>query len=81
MGKLQQNGKGIVLIHDFQKATAHALPELLAQLKAGNYKIVFIKPKQPVKTLAQYDELVLKEQKIPTLTQQPLSEVVRTIEQ
>ncbi len=31
--KLQKNGKGIVLMHDFQHGTAEAMPELLHQLK------------------------------------------------
>jgi 3-dehydroquinate dehydratase len=40
MTKLAKNGKGILLMHDFQHATAEAMPELLRQLKAGGYKIV-----------------------------------------
>jgi hypothetical protein len=51
----------------------------LAQLKAGGYKIVFMKTNTPVTTLAQYDEMMLKEQKVPTLSQEPTSSVVRTI--
>ena len=47
MAKLKKNGKGIVLMHDFQKATAEAAPELLRQLKAGGYKVVFLKAKTP----------------------------------
>src|SRR5207244_1765942 len=35
MRKLEKNGKGIVLLHDFQHGTADAVPELLKQLKAG----------------------------------------------
>ncbi len=53
MTKLAKNGKGIVLMHDFQHATAEALPELLRQLKAGGYKIVHMVPKEPVTTLAE----------------------------
>ncbi len=40
MEKLEKNGKGIVLMHDFQTVTAHAVPALLAQLKEKGYKIV-----------------------------------------
>ena len=40
MAKLKKFGKGIVLLHDFQTATSQAVPDLLAQLKAGGYKIV-----------------------------------------
>ena len=79
MAKVKKHGKGIILVHDFQHATALAIPEILAQLKAGGYKIVVMKPKTLVTTLAQYDEMVLKEQKIPMVTQRPTSDVVRTI--
>jgi peptidoglycan/xylan/chitin deacetylase (PgdA/CDA1 family) len=58
MTKLAKNGKGILLMHDFQHATAEAMPELLRQLKAGGYKIVHMVPKEPVTTLAEYDEMV-----------------------
>src|SRR5437868_13774097 len=35
MTKLDKQGKGIILMHDFQKHTAEALPTLLRRLKAG----------------------------------------------
>src|SRR5262249_38191889 len=41
MEKLKKHGKGIVLVHDFQRATAEAAMDLLNDLKAGGYKIVF----------------------------------------
>ena len=40
MKKLDKLGKGIILMHDFHKHTAEALPELLHRLKAGGYKVV-----------------------------------------
>jgi peptidoglycan/xylan/chitin deacetylase (PgdA/CDA1 family) len=80
MDKLAKHGKGIVLMHDFQQATAHALPQLLAQLKANGYKIVHMVPRNSLQTLAQYDEEFLKEQKLPTVDQRPTSSVVRTVE-
>jgi peptidoglycan/xylan/chitin deacetylase (PgdA/CDA1 family) len=61
MAKLKKFGKGIVLMHDFQHATAEATMDLLKELKAGGYKVVFMKPKFPVKTIASYDQLILKE--------------------
>ncbi len=79
MTKLEKHGKGIILMHDFQHATAEALPELLAQLKANGYKVVQMVPKAPLRTLAQYDELVQKENKLPTVSNRPTSSVVRTI--
>jgi peptidoglycan/xylan/chitin deacetylase (PgdA/CDA1 family) len=79
MAKLQKHGKGIVLMHDFQHATAEAVPELLNQLKANGYKLVHMRAKDPLKTIAQYDEMVAKEIKLPTVSDRPTSSVVRTI--
>jgi peptidoglycan/xylan/chitin deacetylase (PgdA/CDA1 family) len=81
MDKVAKHGKGIILMHDFQKATAAALPEILAKLKAGGYKVVHMVPKDQAQSLAQYDEMVNKTEKLPTLDQRPTSSVVRTIEQ
>ena len=80
LSKLKKNGKGIVLMHDFQRATADAAPELLKQLKLNNYKIVFMKAKEPVQTIASYDDLIVKELKLPTVTNRPTSDVVHTIQ-
>ena len=81
MGKLNKLGKGIILMHDFQKHTADALPELLRQLKAGGYKVVQIKAKAPMATLAEYDEMVLKDAKVPVATARPVNSVVQTVSQ
>lgn len=79
MSKLDKNGKGIVLMHDFQKHTAEALPELMKRLKAGGYKVVQVKAKAPMQTIAQYDEEVVKGLKLPTVSSRPLNSVVQTI--
>ena len=79
LAKLQKHGKGIVLMHDLQRVTAEALPDLLKALKAGGYKIVHIKAKEPVSTVAAYDAAIAKEHKIPTLSGRPTASVVRTI--
>src|SRR6516225_2855210 len=80
MAKLKKHGKGIVLVHDFQHATAEATAELLNDLKAGGYKVVFMKPKFPVTTIASYDEQILKLVKGPGGGDaRPTSSVVRTI--
>jgi peptidoglycan/xylan/chitin deacetylase (PgdA/CDA1 family) len=63
MTKLAKNGKGILLMHDFQHATSEAMPELLRQLKVGGYKIVHMAPKEPVTTLAKYDDMVRAQDK------------------
>jgi peptidoglycan/xylan/chitin deacetylase (PgdA/CDA1 family) len=80
MTRLKKHGKGIVLMHDFQKQTAQAVPEILAQLKANGYKVVHMRSKESIKSLPQYDEMVIKEQKLPTMSSQPTSSVVRTVE-
>jgi peptidoglycan/xylan/chitin deacetylase (PgdA/CDA1 family) len=79
MKKVEKLGKGIVLMHDFQKHTAEALPELLRRLKAGGYKVVAMRAKSPVQTLAQYDEELLKDIKLPTVSSRPVSSVVTTV--
>jgi peptidoglycan/xylan/chitin deacetylase (PgdA/CDA1 family) len=79
VAKVNKQGKGIILMHDFQKGTSIALPEILAQLKAGGFKVVHMVPKDRVKTLPQYDEAMLKDQKLPTVSQRPTSSVVKTI--
>jgi peptidoglycan/xylan/chitin deacetylase (PgdA/CDA1 family) len=80
MAKLKKHGKGIVLMHDFQHATAEAAMDLLNDLKAGGYKVVFMKPKFPVTTVASYDEQILKLVKGPGGGDaRPTSSVVRTI--
>jgi len=79
MTKLKKFGKGIILMHDFQQATAGAAADLLNDLKAGGYKVVFMKPKGSLKTIASYDEAILKDAKLPTVSDRPTSSVVRTI--
>ena len=83
MTKLDKLGKGIILMHDFQKNTGEALPTLLARLKAGGYKIVQIKAKTTFQSLPEYDEAVLKDMKVPTAstTTRPISSVVQTVSQ
>src|SRR5215471_3864199 len=80
MAKLKKHGKGIVLMHDFQHATAEAAMDLLNDLKAGGYKVVFMKPKFAVQTLPAYDEQVLKVVQVPGGNDtRPTSSVVKTI--
>jgi peptidoglycan/xylan/chitin deacetylase (PgdA/CDA1 family) len=79
MTKLKKAGKGIVLMHDFQHATALALPQLLVQLKANGYKIVQVKAKEPVTTLAAYDQQFEKALGGETTNLRATSSVVRTI--
>jgi peptidoglycan/xylan/chitin deacetylase (PgdA/CDA1 family) len=79
MTKLDKQGKGIILMHDFQKHTAEALPALLRRLKAGGYKVVQMKAKAPLQTLAEYDEALIKDMKVPVASTRPVSSVVQTV--
>jgi peptidoglycan/xylan/chitin deacetylase (PgdA/CDA1 family) len=79
LAKLKKFGKGIVLMHDFQQATAAATADLLNDLKAGGYKIVHMRARTPITTIASYDEEVRKDSKLPTVSSKPTSSVVRTI--
>lgn len=81
MAKLKKYGKGIILMHDFQQSTASATADLLNDLKAGGYKVVHMRAKNPVTTLPAYDEEVRKDVKLPTTSSRPTSSVVRTIKE
>jgi peptidoglycan-N-acetylglucosamine deacetylase len=81
LGKIRKAGKGIILMHDFQKSTSIALPQILAELQKDGFKVVHMVPKQTLDTLPQYDEAVLKESKLPTLPSRPQESVVRTLNQ
>ena len=78
MTKVNKLGKGIILMHDFQKHTGEALPTLLGRLKAGGYKVVQMKAKAPVQTLAEYDAELVKDAKLPTISSRPVGSVVQT---
>ena len=80
MSRLEKNGKGIILMHDFQHATAEAAPELLAKLKAGGYKVVQITGKTPIEPKKEYVDIVLKEIGGGLDESRPMSSVIKTIE-
>jgi peptidoglycan/xylan/chitin deacetylase (PgdA/CDA1 family) len=79
MTKLDKLGKGIILMHDFQKHTAEALPALLRKLKEGGYKVVAMRAKGSLQTLPEFDEMLAKDVKLPTVSSRPLNSVVQTI--
>jgi hypothetical protein len=81
MTRLDKLGKGIILMHDFQKHTGEAMPTLLARLKAGGYKVVQMKAKTTFQTLPEYDEALLKDLKVPTSSARPIGSVVQTVSQ
>ena len=79
MTKLKRVGKGIILMHDFQRPTALALPELLVQLKSNHYRVVQLTAKNIVATLPQYDSEMRKVLAGQTIDARPTASVVRTI--
>lgn len=81
MKKVEKRGKGIILMHDIQPTTAKAMPGLLAALKKGGYKVVHMKAREDLKTLAEYDKLIEKDVKgLPAAgSERPMSSVVRTV--
>jgi peptidoglycan/xylan/chitin deacetylase (PgdA/CDA1 family) len=79
MKKLEKHGKGIILMHDFQQATAHAAPELLKRLKDGGYKVVQVVGKTPVEPKKEYVDMVLKEIGGGMETARPMSSVIKDI--
>jgi hypothetical protein len=79
MTRLKKAGKGIILMHDFQRTTAIALPEVLQQLKSGGYKVVHVTTKQHVATLPQYDSTFATAQSASTGTPRSTAKVARTV--
>jgi len=47
IARLEARGKGILLLHDIQPATALAFPDILKELKARGFKIVHVVPSTP----------------------------------
>jgi peptidoglycan/xylan/chitin deacetylase (PgdA/CDA1 family) len=45
--RLEDKGKGIILLHDIQARTVAALPKILHELKARGYRIVHVVPATP----------------------------------
>ena len=61
------------------EAHRHALPALLRRLKAGGYKVVHMKAKVQLETLAEYDALLVKDMKLPAVASRPVSSVIQTV--
>src|SRR5215471_11887166 len=80
LSKLERKGKGIILMHDLKQHTAAALPQLLSELKAQGYKVVHMRPKARLTTLAEWDTAAKAEIKGGGVVDRPNSSAVRTIE-
>ena len=66
-------------MHDFQKVTAIALPQILGHAAEERLQGRAHGAEGHVDTLPEYDEAVLKENKLPMMTNRPTNSVVRTI--
>jgi peptidoglycan-N-acetylglucosamine deacetylase len=66
--RIEARGRGILLLHDIQPATALALPTILAELKARGYKIVHVVPATPDRpaTVANNDDWVQRHRTRPS---------------
>jgi peptidoglycan/xylan/chitin deacetylase (PgdA/CDA1 family) len=80
MKKLEKHGKGIILMHDFQQATAKAVPDLLKKLKDSGFKVVQVVGKTPTEPKKEYTDIVLKEMGGGLETARPMSSVIKTID-
>jgi peptidoglycan/xylan/chitin deacetylase (PgdA/CDA1 family) len=78
--KLEKHGKGIILMHDFQRPTAEALPSILAMLKEGGYKVVQITGKTPIEPKPEVVAAVLKEMGGGLDEAKPMSSIIKSIE-
>jgi peptidoglycan-N-acetylglucosamine deacetylase len=47
LSRLEQHGKGVLLLHDIQPSTALMLPKLLAELKHRGFRVVHVVPATP----------------------------------
>lgn len=79
MTKIKKKGKGIILMHDFQKGTAQAMPKLLNTLKENGFRVVHLTPKASAVSLAAYDEAIKEEFAGGMANARPMSSVVKTI--
>ncbi len=66
--RIEARGRGILLLHDIQPATALALPTILAELKARGYKIVQVVPATADRpaTVAELDDWVQRHRTRPS---------------
>lgn len=78
--RLEKHGKGIILMHDFQRPTAEAVPAILAMLKEGGYKVVQITGKTPVEPKPEVVQAVLKEMGGGLDEAKPMSSIIKSIE-
>jgi len=67
--------------HPFRVPSPSLWRDVLQKLKANGYKVVHMRAKTPLATIAQWDEAAKGEIKGPSGGDKPTSSVVRTIEE
>ena len=55
IAQVEQRKGGILLFHDIKASTAHALPDILKELKTRGYKVVHMKAKTAATPIASYE--------------------------
>lgn len=75
MSQLAKKGRGIILFHDIQPATAGGLRALLDELKQKEYRVVHMVPKGSIETLPEFDAMAEREaqRRKVVLYRQPLA--------
>jgi peptidoglycan-N-acetylglucosamine deacetylase len=61
IAQLTAKKKGIILFHDIQSSTAHALSGLLTDLKARGFRVVHMVPDAGATTVAAYDVMATRD--------------------
>ena len=79
MDRLTKHGKGIILMHDFQRPTSEAIAGILQDLKKNGFKIVQVVAKKPLEPLPEYVTMVEKEMGGGLSEARPMSSVIKTI--
>ncbi len=80
MSQLAMHKKGIILLHDIQPSTAHALKGLLDDLHKKGFKVVHMVPKSPVETIANFDGAAPKDGDSKSEPSTAISEPKRSVE-
>jgi hypothetical protein len=77
MARLLAKRRGIVLLHDIHASTARAVPDLLARLKAEGFRIVHLRPKEPVESLEVAEAEAFASEKAVAADKRPPRKIVR----
>jgi peptidoglycan/xylan/chitin deacetylase (PgdA/CDA1 family) len=74
LARLEQHGKGVLLLHDIQPATALMLPKLLSELKRRGYRIVHVVPATAdrPKTATTSDQWLMREPAVAAIPLPPI---------